>query len=316
MKVLIPQDVADAGKEFLKEQGHEVVLGSAYDEETMIREVEGCDAILIRTAPLSRKVMEASKNLKVIAKHGVGVDNIDVAAATELGIQVTNGAISNMNSVAEHTVVLLTAIAHHVVEMDAYVKAGDWGSRNRVRLTEMQYKTVGIIGLGRIGRSVAQKLALGLDMKIIAYDAYVSKDSVPDYIEMKDSLEEIYKESDFVSLHCPATEETKGSVNMDCFKMMKETAFLINCARGEVVNEGDLYTALTTGEIRGAALDVMAEEPPSIDNKLMSLKNVILSPHCGAHSYESFDKMALHAAQGIDDVLSGKKPSWPVNKLN
>lgn len=316
MKVLIPQDIAEAGKDYLVKRGYDIKMGSALDEDTIAKEVADCDAILIRTAPVTRKVLEAGKKLRVVSRHGVGVDNIDIAAATEMGIQVTNGPLSNSESVAEHAVALMLAIAHHVVEMDENVRKGDWESRNHIRLTGISSKTVGIIGLGRIGRYVAQKVALGLDMKVIGYDAYISKDQVPEYVEMVDSLDEIYQRSDFVSLHCPATDETRKSVNMKYLSQMKPSAFLINCARGEVVNEEDLHTALTTNVIKGAALDVLQEEPPKADNPLLGLKNVILSPHCGAHSYESFDKMAVHAAMGIDEVLSGKAVTWTVNKLN
>ncbi|MCC2125400.1 hydroxyacid dehydrogenase [Hominiventricola filiformis] len=315
MKVLIPQDIAEAGKKFLLDKGYEIKMGSAADEETIAKEVTDCDAILIRTAPVTRKVLEAGKNLKVVSRHGVGVDNIDVQAATELGIQVTNGPLSNSESVAEHAVAFIMALAHHIVEMDENVRNHDWESRNRVRMTGLSGKTVGIVGLGRIGRYVAKKVALGLDMKVIGFDAYIPKDAVPEYVEMVDSMEELYKRSDFVSLHCPATPETKGSVNMKYLSLMKPGAFLVNCARGEVVNEEDLYQALTTGIIKGAALDVLSSEPPKEDNPLLGLKNVILSPHCAAHSYESFDNMAVHAGIGIDEVLTGKSVSWPVNKL-
>lgn len=316
MKILIPQDIAEAGKRYLTEKGYEIKMGSAADEDTMAAEIVDCDGLLIRTAPVTKKILEAGKNLKVVARHGVGVDNIDLSAATELGVQVTNGPLSNSESVAEHAVALILALAHHIVEMDENVRNNDWESRNRIRLTGLSKKIVGIVGLGRIGRYVAQKVALGLGMSVISYDAYIPKELVPEYVEMVDSLDELFQRADFVSLHCPATPETSGSINMKYFSQMKPSAYLINCARGEVVNEEDLLKALTTGIIKGAALDVMAEEPPKSDNPLLKLKNVILSPHCGAHSYESFDNMAVHAAIGIDEVLSEKTVSWPVNKLN
>lgn len=316
MKILIPQDIAEAGKEFLREKGYEFMVCPSADEETIINEVVDCDAILIRTAPITKKILEAGKKLKVVSRHGVGVDNIDVTTATKLGIQVTNGPTSNSESVAEHAVALLLGSAHHVREMDSYVRAGDWESRNRIRLTGLCGKTVGLVGLGRIGQYVAKKLSLGMGMKVIGYDAYIPDGAVPEYVDKVDSLDELFKRSDFVSLHCPATSETKNSINMRCFKLMKPSAFLINTARGEIVDEKDLYKALISREIKGAALDVLACEPPKADNPLLKLDNVILTPHCGAHSYESFDNMAVHAAIGIDEVLSGKEVTWKVNKVD
>ena len=314
MKVLIAQDITPAGKEYLKERGYEVVLAGASDEETLCREAADCDAILVRTARISRRLMESCPKLKVVARHGVGVDAIDVEAATELGIQVTNGPLSNSESVAEHTVALILACAHHIVEMDGCVRGGEWEARNRVRLTELNGKTAGIVGLGRIGRSVAAKLALGMGMHVIGYDSYVKPETLPDYIELVSGLPELLERSDFVTLHCPSTPETRGSINKECFARMKNTAFLINCARGDVVVEEDLAQALQEKQIAGAGLDVLETEPPAQGNPLFSMSSVILSPHCGAHSYEAFDKMGVHAAMGIDEVLSGKVISWPVNK--
>lgn len=315
MKVLIPQDISEAGKTFLLEKGYEYKVCTSYDEETLIKEVVDCDAILIRTAPITKRILEAGPNLKVVSKHGVGVDNIDVLAATSLGIQVTNGPFSNCESVAEHAVALITALAHHIPQMNNNVRTGDWESRNRIRLTQLGGKTAGIIGLGKIGKSVAKKLALGLDMKIIGYDSYLLDKTISPYIERVDSLEELYQRSDFVSLHYPATKETKGSVTMKYLSLMKPDSFLINTARGEIINEEDLFKALTTGIIKGAALDVLCCEPPKTGNPLLQLNNIILSPHCAAHSYESFDNMGLHAAFGIDEVLSGREATWKVNQL-
>lgn len=313
MKVLIPQDIAQAGKDYLLSRGYEIKMGSSVAPEVMGEEIRDCDALLIRTAKVPSSVLQAGKQLKVVSKHGVGVDNIDVDAATELGIQVTNGPLSNAESVAEHTVALIMAVAHHLVEMDQNVRAGNWEARDQVRLTGLSGKTVGIVGLGRIGQYVAKKVALGLDMKVIAFDAFLPPDMVPEYVEMAESLQDLCRRSDFVTLHCPATPATKGSINRTCFDQMKSSAFLINCARGEIVNESDLVEALTSGEIAGAGLDVLSAEPPRKNDPLLSLKNVILSPHCGAHSYESFDNMAVHAAMGIDEVLSNKAVTWPVN---
>ncbi len=162
---------------------------------------------------------------------------------------------------------------------------------------------------------MARKAALGLDMKVLAYDPYVSADQVPEYVEMVQRLDELCGRADFLTLHCPAVPETKGLIGKACFARMKPTAFLINCARGEVVNETALLEALKTGRIQGAGLDVLCQEPPNDNNPLFKLDNVIFNPHCGAHSEESLNNMAVQAAMGIDEVLSGKPVSWPMNQL-
>lgn len=317
MKVLIPQDITDAGKAYLSEHGYEFVVGSGYDEETMATEIVDCDALLLRTANVSRKVMESGKKLKVIGRHGVGVDNIDLEAATDLGIQVTNSPLSNGDAVAEHTVALILACGRHLTEMNGHVRSGDWEMRNRIKLMEASGKTLGLVGFGRIASGVAQKCALGLGMKVIAYSRSIAQGKVelPEYITAAGSMDEIFALSDYVSLHIPATEETKGSIDLSCFEKMKESAFLINTARGEVVNQGDLVEALSKGMIKGAALDVLAVEPPAEDDPILSLENVILTPHCGALTYSAFDNMGVHAAMGIHEVLSGGNVTWPVNRL-
>lgn len=316
MKVLIPQEITEAGKMYLREKGYEISMGSASDEETISKEVVDCDAILVRTAKITRKIMEAGKHIKVIARHGVGVDSIDLQAATELGIQVTNGPLSNFESVAEHTVAFILGCGHNLIEMDKNVRNSNWEARNLDQLSEINGKVLGLIGLGKIGLSVAQKSALGLGMKVIGYSRHAKKEDVPEYIELADTMEDIFRKADFVSLHIPATNETKNSIDMKYFKLMKPSAFLVNCARGEIINEADLYEVLANKKIKGAALDVLATEPPEKNNPLLTLNNIIFSPHYGAHSSETFDKMGLHAAIGVDEVLSGKKPTWPVNQLN
>lgn len=312
-KVLIPQDISDAGKNYLIEKGYEVIIGTDSSVETICEEVVGCDAILARTAPYPKSVMESGKKLKVISRYGAGTDNIDIDAATELGIQVTNAPIANCNSVAEHTIALILSCASNIVYMDNQVRNGNWEERNKTKSIEVEGKVLGLIGLGRIGRSVANKACNGLGMKVIGYDPYISSENSIENIEVLDDINEVYKRADFISLHIPATDETKGSINSEVFKIMKNTAYLINCARGEIVNESDLYNALKSNEIKGAAIDVMCQEPPEANHPLFELNNIIISPHNGALTIEAMDRMGVHAAMGIDEVLTGLKPTWPVN---
>lgn len=311
--VLIPQDIVAEGKKYLTDRGYSIKLGRGSTVEAIAADVVGCDAILARTAPFPRAVMEAEPKLKVIARHGVGVDNIDVKAAQERGIWVTNAPESNSNSVAEYAVGMIVALARGFVRADRAARAGDWEYRNRAKCCDLEGKTLGIVGAGRIGSLVARKARFGLDMKILAYDPFVEEvRDVPDALIVKD-LDYVFRNSDFISLHLPALPETKGLIDAKHFGMMKGGAYLVNAARGEVVNERDLYEALKSGRIAGAGLDVYDPEPPSKDNPLFGLENVALTPHNAALTAEAMIRMAVHAAMGIDDVLSGRKPKWPVN---
>ncbi|MDF2522464.1 MAG: Phosphoglycerate dehydrogenase [Clostridiales bacterium] len=312
-KVLIPQDITAPGKNYLIEKGYEIKMGTGITVDAIAKDVEDCDAILARTAQYPAEVFKAGKKLKVIARHGVGVDNFDVDAATELGIYVCYAPLSNGLSVAEHTITLILALAKNLVKVDKEFRNGDFEIRNRLKGMDVEGKTLGLVGLGRIGTMVAKKAALGLGMKVIGYDPFITKDKVSPEIELV-GWDEVFKNSDLVSLHLPATKETKGSVSAKEFEMMKDSAFLINCARGEIVDEAELIKALQEKKIAGAGLDVFQEEPTPKDNPLLKMENVIVTPHYATSTVEAMDRMGLHAAIGIDEVLSGKEPSWVVNK--
>lgn len=317
MKILIPQQIAGVGIDFLRNCGYEIKLGSGFDEATIIQEVTDCQAILCRTYPITRAIMQAGKQLRVISRHGVGVNLIDLDAATELGIQVTNAPLSNMEAVAEHIVALMLACSKQIPALNEYVRKGQWeAKRNSVYLSELGGKTLGIVGLGRIGRSLAKKCALGFDMRVIACNSSGRRpEDLAEYIEFVSDLRQIFTQSDFISLSMPATKETEKLIDINLFKLMKPSSIFINCARGELVNEQDLYTALSSGMIRAAGLDVLCSEPPASDHKLFGLANIIITPHSAALTVESTEKMALHAAQGIHEVLSGRQVSWPVNNI-
>ncbi len=311
-KVLLPQDVASTGKEFLLEQGYEIKMGSGMSEEAIINDVKGCDAILVTTAPITAGVLMAEKRLKVVARHGVGVDNIDKETAEKLGIYVTNGPLSNANTVAEHTMAFILALAKHMTLHNNKMRQGNFDIKYQFKNMDVEGKTVGLIGAGRIGTMVAQKAAYGFNMKVIAYDPVLTQDKVIPQITLHD-WDYVFKNSDFVCLHLPATEETKGIIGEKECRMMKKSAYLINAARGSVINEPELIKALKEGEIAGVGLDVFNEEPPSLDNELLKIENIILTPHAAATTYEAEQFMSLHAAMGIHEVLSGQRPSWPVN---
>lgn len=311
--ILIPQDITDTGKNYLRERGYDVIMGSGFDEDTICREIADCDGVLVRTASYTRKIFEAAKNLKVMGRFGAGVDNIDLEAATEFGVQVTNAPVANCNSVAEHTIAFILASAMRIPFQDRAARDGNWEYRNKYLCMEIKGKVLGVIGLGHIGRLVAEK-AHALGMNIIGYDAILPVEKYPAYVTPV-SQEDIFRNSDFVTLHVPVLPSTKGFVNSSTLSLMKKSAILINCSRGMVINEIDLHNALVNGLIAGAALDVLIDEPPKKDNPFLKLENVILSPHNAALTYEAMDMMGLNAAMGIDEVLTGKPVSWPVNKL-
>ena len=314
-KVLIPEDITAPGKDFLKSRGYEVVVVDGTASEAFEREARDTDALLARTAKYPAEILRKLPELKVIGRHGVGYDNIDMDYCNEKKIRVTITPNANSNAVAEHTVMMLLACAKNLIFQNRQVMAGNWNSRNQCRGEEVTGKTVGIVGCGRIGKQVARKAALGLDMRVIGYDPVIPMDVKLDHMERVPTIEELFREADFVSLHLPETAETRGMINKDLLSLMKPTASLINCARGGIVNEDDLYEALSTHRIHGAGVDVLTREPYCPDDRLLKLDNLIVTPHNAALNTETMNKMGLDAARGIDEVLSGQSPSWPVNKF-
>lgn len=311
MKIFISQTIDAAGTDYLTSRGYELVYGSSMDEDVMAREIAGCDGMIVRIAKVTEKVMRGSDRLRVIARHGVGTENIDLEAAKRLGIRVTNGPLSNYESVAEHTVGLFLALAHRLAWLDRQVHDGNWGVRTSVLLTDLKGRTAGLVGFGRIGSAVAERLALGMGMNILTWGSH-HPERLPEYVRMADSPEELFEQSDFISLHCPSTPQTRGMIGAELLSRMKPSAYFINTARGDIVDEKALYEVLAAGKIAGAAMDVVQGEVIKPDNPLLSLPNVLFTPHCASHTAESYARMALHAAMGADEVLSGKPVSWPV----
>jgi len=312
-KVLLPQDVAQPGKDYLRERGYEIKMGSGITAETIAADVVDCDAILARTANFPAKVLEAGRKLKVISRHGVGYDNIDVARATELGIWVTFAPESNADTVAEHAIGCVFALARNFIQLNRETRAGNFSIRDKLFGSDLAGKALGIVGLGKIGTRVAQKASRGLDMQVFGYDPFINSEQISGCATLATSMDAVFSTADFVTLHIPGGDANKGLVGKTQFALMKKTAFFINASRGEVVVEADLIEALRSGTIAGAAIDVYEKEPPQKDNPLLSMSNVLLTPHNASQTRECMIRMALHAAQGIDEVLSGKHPTWPVN---
>ena len=215
-------------------------------------------------------------------------------------------------AVAEHTMMLILACAKKLVFFDRAARRGDYDIRNRVKGMDLEGKTLGLLGLGKIGHMVAKKAINGFGMEVIGYDPFLPADRWDPEVGRRETMEEIFAGSDIVSIHMPSTPETRNSVDRRLIGMMKPTAYLINAARGDLIREADLAEALQNGAIAGAGLDVFQTEPPSPDDPLFQLPNVTVTPHNAALTLETTDRMGLHAAMGIDEVLSGRQPSWPV----
>ncbi|MDR1386348.1 MAG: phosphoglycerate dehydrogenase, partial [Propionibacteriaceae bacterium] len=269
---------------------------------------QSADGVILRLSPFGRDIIEQLPKLQIVARHGVGYDNVDVSAATERGVWVTNTPLANAKSVAETALTLLLALAKRVVDNADHMRAGDFFWKNAHMGTDLEGKTIGIVGYGKIGRELAIKLS-GLGVDILVHDPHVPAVEHGVLVE-RDVL---LRESDFVSLHLPSTPDTERSFDAAAFATMKSTACLINLARGALVDEVALVEALRDGVIAGAALDVFTVEPLPENHPLFQLDNVLLTPHIASNTVETMERMALQAAQEVDRVLSGADPLWSVN---
>ncbi|MDR0297146.1 MAG: hydroxyacid dehydrogenase [Streptococcaceae bacterium] len=309
-KVLLPNDIPEAGKKLLQDAGLEVIVGSGREKETMKKEGADVSAVLIGTQEFNSEIMDAMPKLKVIARNGVGFDSVDIEAATARGIQVVNTPESLSRSVAETVISEILAISKNLVQNTKALEAGDWEFKRSHLGHDLAGKTLGILGFGRIGRAVA-KLAKAFEMKIIAFDPYPP---VVDGIEFV-SREEVLRRGDYVSVHLPAIPATEKSISTNEFALIKNSAYFINLARGSIVDEVALVRALLNNEIAGAALDVYEKEPLSLESPLLKLPNVLLTPHLASNTVEARERMAVDAARGIVEVMSSIKPKWAVNQL-
>ena len=301
VRILICDSIHEDGVKMLKGAGFQVDLDTSITPEELIEKIPGYDAIVIRSRTKVRKdVLEAATNLKAVARAGVGLDNVDLAAAKELGVKVINSPEAPSNAVAELIIGLMFSLARNIAEADGTMKQGNW-EKKRLTGFELRGKTMGIIGLGRIGELVAEK-AKALGMKLLIYNR--TRDRVRSMVEAMGAelvdIERVYKDSDIISIHLPATPETRHIVGSDQFEMMKPTAYIINAARGGLIDEAALKIALDEGKIAGAALDVYEEEPTR-DMPLIGRANVVCTPHIGAGSVEaSIGNSTIVAAKLIE----------------
>ncbi|WP_141434243.1 hydroxyacid dehydrogenase [Bacillus sp. 03113] len=298
----------------------EVIRTDDYSEENITQLVKEVDGIVLRNpAKITPNIMDANPNLKAISASGVGVDNIDVTYASEKGIPVLNAPSVNAVSTAEHAVMLLMALSKSLVSCNEEMKKGNYDFRSKSRSIELKGKKVGLIGFGTIAQEVAKRLSIGFDMEVTAWVRKVDsekhvKPAEKLGIQLTTNQEVIFSQSDFISLHIPLIEETKYSINHSLLSLMKPTAFLINTARGAVVEKDSLYQLLKEKKIAGAAIDVFDPEPPEKDDPLLLLPNVIATPHVGGVTEECNYITAMTVAKNLIKAVYGEKPEFIVNK--
>jgi len=312
VKVLVKETIGDPGVELLRDAGIEVELGVDWEDGELERRIAEFDGILIRSATkLTGDLIDRASNLKAVGRAGVGIDNVDVGAATRRGIVVANAPQSNVITAAEHTVALMTALARNIPQAHASLTGGAW-ERAKFSGTELYEKTLGILGFGRIGQLVAQR-AHGFGMRVLAFDAFVAEERFKELgVDRAASADVVYGEADFITLHLPTTPETEDWLDAEAFAKMKDGVRILNVARGPLVVDEDLKAALDSGKVGGAALDVFREEPIT-DSPLFGLPNVIVTPHLGASTAEATDRAGYQAAEQVVAALTGGVVTSAVN---
>ncbi|WPK13869.1 phosphoglycerate dehydrogenase [Lysinibacillus louembei] len=288
-----------------------IITDTGLTQSQLIEKIANVDVLLVRSqTTVTREVIEAAKNLKLIGRAGVGVDNIDLAAATEHGIIVVNAPDGNTNSAAEHTIAMMTALARYIPQAFNTLKNGIWDRKSYVGV-ELKHKVLGIIGMGRIGVEVAYR-AKGQRMKVIAYDPFLSEERAQELGVTKGTVDEVCAAADFITVHTPLLPETRNLINKERFAIMKDGVRIINCARGGIINEDDLYDAIVAKKVAGAALDVFITEPAT-DHPLLTLPEVIATPHLGASTIEAQESVAVDVSNDIIKFFKTGTVTNPVN---
>ena len=301
-KIFVADDVSDSGLQPLRDAGIVVEKRVGLPPDELTKALANCSGLIVRSeTKVTAQLLESATSLRVIGRAGVGVDNIDVPAATVRGVVVMNAPDGNTITTAEHTIAMIVALARRIPQANSSLKAGRW-ERKKFIGVELQGKTLGIIGLGRIGRVVAGR-ARALGMSIIAYDPFIALEQANDLEIELGTLEDVYSRADFLTVHTPLTNDTRGLIDRDVLAKMKRGARIINCARGGLIDEVALYEAITSGAIAGAAIDVFSQEPPPADHPLLGLEEVIVTPHLGASTTEAQEGVAFTVAEQMRDFL-------------
>ena len=306
-KVLVVQGLHEQGLQMLKNRTDiEFNVLMSDDENEILEAAKDVNGITVRTAKISSRIIEAANKLQVVSRHGVGYDSIDLVSLNNKKIPLTIAAHSNMISVAEQAMFFLLALSKNVFYYDDFTRKGDWTNRWDVKAWDLAQKNILVIGFGRIGSNFVKR-ALAFDMNVYVYDPYVEKEKVKISGAIPvDNISENLQKMDAVTLHCPKNDETTNLFTKKEFNLMKKSSFIINCARGGILNEEDLYEALKDENISGAGLDVFDVEPTPSSNPLFKLNNVILSPHIAGVTVESTVRMATETVQNVLDVLDDK----------
>ncbi len=302
-RALVADNLSDSGIDVLRREapGIRVEVRKGILGEDLLRIIPEYHALLIRSrTKVGEDLLAKGELLRVVVRAGIGVDNIDLAAAAGHGVQVMNAPDGNRVTTAEHALALILALARHIPQADMSMKSGRWEKR-RFTGVELTGKTLGIIGVGNIGSLVAER-ALGLRMKVVASDPHLSRSAATRLGLELVSLNTLYEVSDFITLHVPLREDTRNMLGVAAFERMKDRVRIINCARGGIINENDLYEAIVAGKVAGAALDVFSDEPPR-DLRLVQLPQVIATPHLGANTFEAQIKVAVAACEQVRDYL-------------
>jgi D-3-phosphoglycerate dehydrogenase len=303
IKIFVADDVNEDKLAPLRDAGFEVVKKTKLEGESLAAELKDADGVIVRSATrITSELMDGAEKLRVIGRAGVGVDNIDVKAATERGIVVMNAPDGNTITTAEHTIALLVSMARNVPQAHAKLQSGVWDKKSFVGV-ELNGKTLGVVGLGRIGKHVAG-IAKGFGMHILAFDPFVSTEQAKELGLELGTLDEVLSKADFLTIHTPVTQETRGIIGAEAFAKMKKGVRLINCARGGLVDEAALLEAIENGTIAAAAMDVFAQEPLPADSPLLGNDKIITTPHLGASTTEAQEGVALTVAEQMRDYLA------------
>lgn len=301
-KIFVADEVSDSGLQPLRDAGFVVEKQTGLKTEELRNKLSEFSGLVVRSeTKVGADLMDSAAKLRVIGRAGVGVDNIDVPAATERGIVVMNAPDGNTITTAEHTMALLIALARRVPQANSSLKSGRWERKVFIGV-ELQGKTLGVLGLGRIGRAVAAR-ARAFGMKIVAFDPFIAPEQARDSEITLASLDELFANSDFITIHTPLTAETRGVIGREAFAKMKQGVRIINCARGGLVDEVALHDAIKSGTVAGAALDVFVDEPPPADHPLLLLDEVVVTPHLGASTAEAQEGVAFTVAEQMRDYL-------------
>jgi D-3-phosphoglycerate dehydrogenase len=313
--ILLESNIVPDGIAILKNAGYTLVGPMPKDTPERRNVFAECHAIVIGSAwQINDEQLEQAPNLQVVARPGIGIDNVNLDDCTKHGVCVVHTPDAPTQSTAEHAFTLLLGCAKQLIRVDQSFRARGWNSKNEYGVgVELKGKTLGLVGLGRIGGAVA-KMAKGFDMNVVVYDPYISDARAQQVgVARVATIEEVFKQGDFISLHSALTPQTRGMVGKRLLELMKPTAFLINCSRGPVVDEPALIEALQSKRIAGAGLDVFDVEPTPDDNPLLTLDNVVVSPHIASRTYDGVYQMGVGIAEEIVSVLSGIRPRWLPN---